>query len=50
MSVSPLDDEEDLNYLIVNIPKWKSEGENELSDQRCVCDWIKKIQYYSARY
>ena len=25
MSVSPLDDEEDLNYLIVNIPKWKSE-------------------------
>ena len=50
MSVSPLDDEEDLNYLIVNIPKWKSEGENELSDQRCVCDWIKKIQNYNARY
>lgn len=41
MNVSLLDDEEHLNYLSFNIPNWKSEGERELSDKRCVWDWIK---------
>jgi len=41
MNVSLLSDEEYLNYLNVNIPKWKSVGERELSDKRCVWDWIK---------
>jgi len=38
MNVSLLNDEEYLNYLSVNIPKWKSDGERELSDKRCVWD------------
>jgi len=41
MNVSLLNNEEYLNYLSVNIHKWKSEGERELSDKRCVWDWIK---------
>ena len=36
MNVSVLDDEGYLNYLKVNIPKWQSEGEKELSDKRGV--------------
>ena len=32
MNVLLLDDKEYLNYLSVNIPKWNSEGEKELSD------------------
>ena len=34
MNVSLLDEEEYLNYLSVNIPKWKSEWERELADKR----------------
>ena len=45
MNVSVLDDEMMkniiLNYLNVNIPKWQSEGEKELSDKRCVWHWVK---------
>ena len=41
MNVSLLDDENCLNQLTINIPKWKLEGENELSDKRSVWDWIK---------
>ena len=51
MNVSLLDDEEYLNYLSVNIPKWKSEGEKELSDKRYVWDWIKyNIRMPAIRY
>ena len=51
MNVSLLDDEEYLNYLSVNIPKWKSEGERELSDKRSVWDWIKyNIRMHAIRY
>ena len=41
MNVSLLDDENYLEQLWINIPKWKLEGENELSDKRCVWDGIK---------
>ena len=41
MNASLLDDEEYLNYLSVNISKWKLEGEKELSDKCSVWDWIK---------
>ena len=34
MNASLLDDEEYLNYLDANIPRWTSEGENQLSDKR----------------
>jgi len=51
MNVSLLDDEQYLNYLSVNIPKWKSEREKELSDKRCVWDWIKyNIRMHAIRY
>ena len=51
MNVSLLDDEEYLNYLSVNIPKWKSEGAKELLDKRCVWDWIKyNIRMHAIRY
>jgi len=42
MNVSLLDDEEYLDYLSVNILKWKLEGEKELSDKRCIWDWIQQ--------
>ena len=51
MNVSLLDDEEYLNYLSVNIPKWKSEGGKELSDKQSVWDWIKyNIRMHSIRF
>ena len=51
MNVSLLDDEEYLNYLSVNILKWKSDGEKELSDKRCMWDWIKyDIRMHAIRY
>ena len=51
MNVMLLDDEEYLNYLSVNVPKWKSEGAKELSDKRCVWDCIKyNIRMHAIRY
>ncbi|KAL9983202.1 hypothetical protein ACROYT_G005340 [Oculina patagonica] len=51
MNVTLLDDEEYLNYLSVNIPKWKSEGEKELSNKRSVWDWIKyNIRKHNIKY
>ena len=51
MNVSLLDDEEHLHYLSFNISNWKSEGERELSDRRCVWDWIKyNIGMHAIRY
>ena len=41
MNVSLLDDENYLDQLRINMPKWKLEGESELSDKCCVWDWIK---------
>ena len=46
-----LDDEEYFNSLSVNIPKWKSEEEKELSDRHWVCDWIKyNIRMHTIKY
>ena len=51
VNVSLLDDEEHLNYLSFNITNSKSEGERELSDKRCVWDWIKyNIGMHAIRY
>jgi len=51
MNVLLLNDEEYLDYLSVNIPKWKSEGEKELSDKCCIWDWIKyNIRMHAIRY
>ena len=41
MNVSLLEDENYLEQLRINIPKWKQEGEIDLSDKCCVWDWIK---------
>ncbi|CAH3184618.1 unnamed protein product, partial [Porites lobata] len=38
MNVSLLEDENYLEQLRINIPKWKQEGEIDLSDKRCVWD------------
>ena len=51
MNVLLLNHEEYLNYLSVDIPKWKSEGEKELSDKQSVWDWIKaRKREYLERY
>ena len=51
MNVSLLDDENYLEQLRINIAKWKLEGENELSDKRCVWDWIKyDIRLHAISY
>ena len=51
MNASLLDDEEYLNYLNVNIPQWIAEGEKELSDKRCVWDWVKyNIRMHAIKY
>ena len=51
MNVSLLDDENYLNQLRINIPKWKLEGKSELSDKRCVWDWIKyNIRSHAISY
>ena len=37
--------------LRINIPKWKQEGEIDLSDKRCVWDWIKyNIRLHAISY
>ena len=51
MNVSLLDDENYLEQLRINIPKWKQEGEIDLSDKRCVWDWIKyNIRLHAISY
>ena len=51
MNVSLLDDENYLEQLRINIPKWKQERENELSDKRCVWDCIKyNIRLHAISY
>ena len=51
MNVSLLDDENYLEQLRINITKWKQERENELSDKRCVWDWIKyNIRLHAISY
>ena len=41
MNCSLLDDEEYVNDLTEKIPVWIAEGREQLSDDRCVWDWIK---------
>ena len=41
MNCSLLDDEEYVNSVTEMIPVWITEGRKELSDDRCVWDWIK---------
>ena len=51
MNVFLLDDENYLNQLRINIPKWKLEGKSELSDKRGVWDWIKyNIRSHAISY
>ena len=51
MNASLLDDEEYLNYLNVNIPQWIAEGEKELSDKRCIWDWVKyNVRMHAIKY
>ena len=51
MNVSLLEDENYLEQLRINIPKWKQEGEIDLSDKRCVWDWIKyNIRLHAISY
>jgi len=41
MNCSLLGDEEYVNSVTEMIPMWITEGREELSDDRCVWDWIK---------
>ena len=51
MNVLLLEDENYLEQLRINIPKWKQEGEIDLSDKRCVWDWIKyNIRLHAISY
>ena len=50
-NVSLLEDDNYLEQLRINIPKWKQEGEIDLSDKRCVWDWIKyNIRLHAISY
>ncbi|KAL9964507.1 hypothetical protein ACROYT_G028158 [Oculina patagonica] len=51
MNCSLLDDEEYVNSVIEMIPMWITEGREELSDDRCVWDWIKyNIRSHAIRH
>ena len=51
MNVSLLEDENYLEQLRINVLKWKQEGEIDLSDKRCVWDWIKyNIRLHAISY
>ena len=51
MNVSLLEDENYLEQTRINIPKWKQEGEIDLSEKRCVWDWIKyNIRLHAISY
>ena len=51
MNVSLLEDEEYINELKSNMVEWKTTGKNELSDKRCIWDWIKyKIRAHCIAY
>ena len=41
MNCSLLEDANYINDLNLNLLKWKTEAERELSDKRSVWDWIK---------
>ena len=51
MNVLLLDDENYLNQLRINMPKWKLEGENKFSGKRRVLDWFKhNIRSHAISY
>ena len=51
MNVSLLQDENYLNELKNNFPKWKTTGTNNLSDKRSIWDWLKyKIRNHAISY
>jgi len=51
MNCSLLDDEEYVNSVTELIPMWITEGWEELSDDRCVWDWIKyNISAHAIRH
>ena len=48
---SLLNDDNYINELNCNVPKWRVEGGNELSDKRAVWDWIKyNIRAHAISY
>jgi len=51
MNCSLLDDEEYVDSVTELIPMWITEGRQELSDDRCVWDWIKyNIRAHTIRH
>ena len=51
MNCSLLDDEEYVNVITESIPIWLAQGHEELSDYRCIWDWLKyNVRAYSIQY
>ena len=51
MNCSLLDDEEYVNVITESIPIWLAQGHKELSDYRCVWDWLKyNERAYTIQY
>ena len=51
LNCSLLDDEEYINSTTEMIPVWIAEGREELSDDRCVWDWVKyNIRAHAIRH
>ena len=46
-----LDDEEYVNVITESIPIWLAQGHKDLSDYRCIWDWLKyNLRAYSIQY
>ena len=44
-------DEENVNVITESIPIWLAQGHKELSDYRCIWDWLKyNVRAYSIQY
>ena len=51
MNCSLLDDEDYINDLAQKIPLWLAEGQNELSDNWSIWDWMKyNIRVHTIQY
>ena len=44
-------DEEYVNVITESIPIWLAQGHKELSDYRCIWDWLKyNVRAYAIQY
>ena len=51
MNCSLLDDEEYVNVITESIPIWLAQGHKDLSDYRCIWDWLKyNVRAYTIQY